>query len=169
MNPFKEIRHFNNLSLKELSSLTEISTSALTSAEAGLYLKPPPRLLAQLIDLPTPPILLTEALESPIDPPSADAQRLTPASLAYLWHRWVHTQRQNNSPLLQTQVELSSARTFTQFLNEFDSLYALAKLLVFDIRTLQFYAATRAQGGKLFEALAEMLPDEQVEWVRRLV
>jgi transcriptional regulator with XRE-family HTH domain len=169
MNPLKEIRHFNNLSLKELSNEIDITTSALTSAEAGLYLKPPPRLIQALIDFPPPPDLLDQALNSPIDPPPFDAQRLTPASLTYLWHQWVHEQRQNNSPLLVSRIELSTARTFTQFLNEFDSLYALAKLLVFDIRTLQFYAATRAQGGKLFEALAEMLPADQVEWVRRLV
>lgn len=169
MNPLKEIRHFNNLSLRELANQIQISVPAITSAEAGLYLKPPPRLIYALVTGPCPPDLLAAAQESPIDPPPFDAQRLTPSSLSYLWHQWVHLQREKNSELLQTKVELSSARTWPEFINEFDSLYAFAKLITFDLRTLQFYSATRAQGGKLFEALSEMLPDDQVEWVRRLV
>lgn len=130
-NPIKHARRSLHWTQQDLASHAQVSLQTVVQTEAGLYMKPPPRLL------------------TPLTATLADGTTAQALSDAYQRHQ--QAIRQQNGALLTPQNE----QTWDDYVENRGGLYNLCKLLQADWRLLTRYHDIRLAKGYLRDLLID--------------
>lgn len=132
--------------------MADISPQVVGSTEYGLYLEPPPALTRTLSSL----VRAGRGAQLPATGPNLPAQYQT----------WVESERKAHMRHFHFDDQLFRKispdwLTFRRFISQ--AQYGFCRILVYDVRMLQWFEKDGSRSGELFSALADVLPKSQVE------
>lgn len=172
-NPYTLVRRSLGLTQEALAQRAKVTRQVVINTESGLYLNPPPALTSVLGAHHRHMDWLYASTAGGPDLQIRSRIATAPRTLEGAYLEWVRLTREANQtsfilPKEAWDVIIGSENRWRTYRNLISpSLYGFCKLLVFDVRLLQFFEKDYSTGrAPLKDALSDVISQEEIECLK---